>query len=136
MKSEDEIKNKFWGMYGKELKKRKDHYTSKIPFNCKYNRRKNMGGKREAFCINEEKLKELGCEVFRCEDYKYCQGCELFECKNSEKEIEESFSEVLFDIQKCYKEYPKLALLLWILEGDIEKSEEDKKSWWQRLLKR
>lgn len=71
-------------------------------------------------CLLTEKRETAGSGIYVCDD-AICAGCDRFRCRNSEESVEIEFNEILRNPSRCGNEYPKLAILLWVLEGDVKR---------------
>lgn len=133
MLDEDVLKKKFWELYNKELKKKKEEFISRKPINCKFNERIHIEGcGKVGFCNNKEILEKINKGVVKCNYEDFCKKCTKFQCKNTEESVEDEFLKILGDLSRCNNEYPKIAILLWTLEGNVERQEK-KKTWWQKI---
>lgn len=103
------------------MKERKKKYLSRLTNNCENSQKLRIHNNGTVdICILEEKQKEVGSGVFVCED-DICIKCPFFKCKNTEESVLFDFNKILRNPSLCGKEYPKLAILLWVLEGEIKK---------------
>lgn len=130
MLDENTLRKKFWEIYNKELKKRKEEYLSVKPINCRFNERVHVeGAGKIGFCVNKEILRKTERHVVKCNFDEFCKKCTCYDCKNTDETVEQDFLKILSDLSRCNNDYPKIAMLLWILEGAVE----EKKSWWQKI---
>ena len=131
MKTENEIKRQLEEIYNYRLSLRIDRKTKKMCKNCKY-------GKRQEINLGQFGMEEM----WQCSslDKKCC-----FDCKYTEKGIEEEMLKDISDPSICGAKEPKIAALLWVLHDDKkgekkslkqndEEQEEKSKTFWQRLF--
>lgn len=125
MKTEPEIVDKLEMLIEKAFVSRKEKFLSKNAINCVHN-----------FVSKLPKMGKVGfCEKNRG---KPCNGedaenCPCFKCKRVEDDVHKELLEVLGDPARCGQEYPKIAMLLWVLQETPEKKKE---SWLGRLKQR
>lgn len=127
MKTEEEIKKQLEDIYNYRLQLRIDRKTKKSCKNCKY-------GKKQ----------EINLGQFGCNDIWQCSICDKkckFNCKYTEKSIEEEMIQDISDPSICGAKEPKIAALLWVLHDNNNKEKEEKieqkeekKSFWKRIL--
>lgn len=128
MKTENEIKRQLEEIYNYRLSLRVDRKTKKTCRNCKYGRKQEIN------------LGQFGQEeIWQCSQLdKKCN----FDCKYTEKDIEEEMLKDISNPSVCGAKEPKIAALLWVLHDDKkgdksstkqEEPEEKSKSFWQRL---
>lgn len=72
-------------------------------------------------CTEESIKKSVNSGIFVCDDMETCLNCFKYQNKHSEKSVEEDFNKVIRNPSLCGKEYPKLATLMWVLEGKVKK---------------
>jgi len=119
MLDEKSITDRFWQYYGKCLTERKKEYLSKCNLNCQYNTRHRVKKQGSiGFCQNPDIISKSRNPVFVCDDSDTAQNCKYFSCKNTEASVEEGFKEIIHNPSTCGHEYPKLAILIWVLQGD------------------
>ncbi len=70
------------------------------------------------FCGNDKVTSKLNRKLFLCNDDEVAEGCDKFVCKNTEESVESDFNEIIKSPSRCGQEYPKLAVLIWILQED------------------
>ena len=65
--------------------------------------------------------------VIPCEENQTALKCKFFKANKTEAEIEKEFKDIIRNPSLCGQEYPKLAVLIWVLqepfagENDLEK---------------
>lgn len=92
------------------------------PSNCAFNERIRIHGNGSVgICARIENRLSVGSGIFVCDEQEICDKCPLYCCKNTEESVENDFREIIKNPSVCGNEYPKLAILLWVLEGDIRK---------------
>jgi hypothetical protein len=126
MRETKEVLEKFSELRERYLKDRKIQYLGRLPINCIHNTRLRVRGKGQVgFCQNSIILAKFGGpqKMFACNDENTSCRCKLFQCKNTESDVERDFDEILKSPSRCGNEYPKLAMLIWFLQEDrhIEK---------------
>lgn len=117
MRNESEIKQKVTELCDKHLQERKAQYLCQSFLNCKYNERcriKQHGA--VGICHNEDVLKKSRRAIYLCDDDKTAQKCKNYECKNTPESVEADFNEIIREPSKVGREYPKLAVLIWVLQ--------------------
>lgn len=127
MKQESEIREKFYDILNKEFKKRLHLYLSRKYINCKYNVRfdvKDHG--KVGFCRNQKVLDQSIRNTFVCSDEYSCDNCVYYECKHTEESIKSDFECIIKDPAVCGREYPKLAVLIWLFSDDQKVSKYDR----------
>jgi len=134
MRSESEIKQLCKQQYNKELKSRYKKYLDKSYMNCKHNRRnkiKNHGS--VGFCFCDQILDRIGTKhPVICSDDDSMKKCDCFECIHTQESVKQDFEDIVSDPAKCGKEYPKLAVLLWVIQG---KHETTLRGWLSKLMR-
>lgn len=115
MKTETEIAEKFQLLFDKAFKERKEKFLSVDSRNCIHN-----------FISKLPKYGKVGfcgkCKGKPCNGEDAC-SCKDFECRKDEDAVYEDLVAIMRDPAKCGQEYPKLAMLTWVLQG--EKGEEE-----------
>ena len=118
MKSEEEIAAKCKQLYEKILLERKQKFLAKNHLNCKFNvRHRVKQNGMVGFCTNESVTGETRRSFFVCNDEQVASCCQQYECLYTEEMVEKEFAELVADPARCGKEYPKLAVLIWVLHG-------------------
>lgn len=121
MKGKEEIKSKMMNLMERCLKERKRKLLSRSPSNCEFDSKVRIHGNGTIdVCQLTEKKTSVGSGIFVCDD-SICEKCEFYHCNNTEESVTNEFNEILKNPSICGQEYPKLATLLWVLEGDIKK---------------
>lgn len=99
-------------------------YLSRSASNCVHNHKVRFHGNGTiGVCKNDLKTSLLDSGIFVCDTQETCNECELYECGNTEASISSKFTEILKDPSLCGQEYPKTAMLLWVLNGNIPRKE-------------
>lgn len=122
MKNEQSVKNKFKELYDKTLKERIEKYQSKNHLNCIFNERcriRNNG--MVGFCNNKEILKETKKGFFVCNNEDTVFDCKEYQCFYTTDKIKKDLDDILKNPSLCGKEYPKLGVLLWVLQNEEKK---------------
>jgi len=107
------------------------------PANCAFNEKARIHGNGSIdICLLDEKKHSVGSGIFVCDSDDICEKCNFYICKNTEESVEKDFNDIIRNPSVCGKEYPKLAILLWVLEGDCRKPKliERIKSMIQRII--
>ncbi len=118
MKTEYEIEQKCREMYSRALAERKEKYLTKSHLNCSFNMRcrvKQNG--MVGFCTNQTIVDDTKRNFFVCNDERTAAECPLFKCAYTEASIKQELDDIIKDPARCGKEYPKLAVLLWVLQN-------------------
>jgi hypothetical protein len=120
MRSKDEVLEKFYDLYQRRLKERKKKYLSKGHMNCKFNKKsrvKDCGV--VGFCGNDKIINRFNrSSLFLCDDDGVSEACGKFVCKHTEKSVESDFIDVIKSPSRCGQEYPKLAVMIWIMQDE------------------
>ena len=117
MRSESEIRQKVDGLIAAEIRKRRSERLSKGHKNCAFNTRLRVNKVGPTgFCQNKEVLKGLKTNVFVCNDDTTSSACKCFANKNTQESVDKEFREVLETPSLCGEKYPKLAMLLWVIQ--------------------
>lgn len=118
MKTELEIREKQREVYDKSLSKMLEEYTSRQSINCEYNVRRIIKGHGKiGFCSHPKMIEKRGPNV-RCDGCKIAQTCIAFKCKNTVDSVTEEFESIVSSPSRCGDKFPKLAVLLWVLQGE------------------
>tara|TARA_R110000824_G_scaffold24779_2_gene86823 strand:- start:5343 stop:5771 length:429 start_codon:yes stop_codon:yes gene_type:complete len=116
MRTEDEISAKCKHLIKKRWKERRLNFLSRKTINCEYRSEAKIKNVGKVFVCGN---KEISCKKIEvCNDSR-ASGCPLFKCRNKEYDVEMEFDEILRNPSDCGRLYPKIAILLWILEGNI-----------------
>ena len=119
MRTMDEIKEQFHKQYIKRLKERKSKYLTTAYLNCKYNYRHRVKGNgRVGFCHNPVVIEKSKQFVVPCSNDEVAERCGCYECAYTEQSVTDDFHKIMRDPARCGQEYPKLAVLLWVLQSD------------------
>ena len=125
MRNQNEIREQFDKQFIKRLKQRKLEYLSVSHLNCKHNcRHRVKGNGRLGFCHSAEVIEKSKSFVVVCNNKEMAEDCKYYECKNTEQSVLNDFNIILRDPSFCGKEYPKLAVLLWVLQEENSKDKE------------
>jgi len=90
--------------------------------NCKYNETIRIHGSGSVgICSFKSKDFSEGSPIFVCDTKEICDECKSYLCKHTQESVETDFKGIIRNPSVCGKEYPKLAILLWVLEGDTRK---------------
>ena len=118
MKSKEEIELKAREMIRQKLQERKKLLLSRLSSNCQSHQKvriKNNGCVN--ICAHKDKMVLLAEDrLFLCDD-EVASNCPLWNCKNTEETVEREFNEILKSPARCGNAYPKLAVLIWVLQG-------------------
>jgi len=128
MRNNQEILERFKELCQRRLRERRAKYLCKNYLNCIHNKRHRVKGSGNiGFCHNEEVRKQSRQFVFVCNDEKAAKNCVHFQCANTEESVRREFEQVIREPSRCGSEYPKLAVLLWVLQADGKQLSEKKK---------
>lgn len=128
MRTEQEVLERFHEMRTRKLREQKDKRLSHSYINCIHNVRlmvRKVG--RVGICQNPDLLKKRGKPLV-CNDDEFSCACSCFSCCHTEESVEQEFDEILRSPSRCGEEHPKLAILIWFLQG-----RDNKESRWQKL---
>ena len=128
MRSDAEIRQKLDKMIASRLRKRRHGFLSKTYRNCVFNTRfrvKDSGW--TGFCQCSKVLSGLKTNVFVCNDDSTASACKCFACKNTQESVDRDFREILKVPSLCGEKYPKIAMLLWVVQRPRSDSR------WKRL---
>jgi hypothetical protein len=121
MRSEDDIANKVTELYHKHLCERQDKYLSVCPLNCNWNKRHRVKGQNEVgFCRNEKIITGTKNSIFICNEVETAEKCQHYECKHTDVSVKADFDSILKNPAHCGQEYPKLAVLIWVLQKEVK----------------
>jgi hypothetical protein len=117
MRTEAEIKEKFDDVFDRELRRKLTEYLTRAPINCRFNCRQRVKGNGAmGFCFNPAVLTKLSRPVFICQDGETATRCPAYDCKNTEVSVKQEFLEEIKSPSICGQKYPKLAVLLWLIQ--------------------
>lgn len=123
MRDKEEVLEKFREMRDLKLKERSAEYLKRAPMNCSSNYRFRVKGKGMiGFCQNPCVLSRTDRGIFACSDDETAKRCGWYACKNTEETVLRDFEDVLRSPSRCGSEYPKLAMMIWFLQGSEPKS--------------
>jgi hypothetical protein len=74
------------------------------------------------FCQNENVIGSSKKKVIVCNDEETALGCEYYKCKNSEESVQDDFEMIINSPSQCGEEYPKVAVLLWLLSDSQDET--------------
>jgi hypothetical protein len=118
MRDKEEVLEKFREMRALKLRERMAEYMRRSPANCSSNVRFRVKGKGMiGFCQSPCVLLRTDRGVFACADDETARRCGWYACKNTAGSVEAGFDEVLRSPSRCGDEYPKLAMMIWFLQG-------------------
>jgi hypothetical protein len=120
MRSKVEILDKFYDLYQRRLKERKKKYLGKSHMNCKFNKKNRIKDCGViGFCGNDKIVNRFSrSALFLCNDDEVSAACDKFACKHTDSSVENDFIEIIKSPSRCGQEYPKLAVLIWILQNE------------------
>ena len=120
MRSKSSILERFYDLYQRRLKERKKKYLGKGHLNCKFNRKSRVKDYGVlGFCGNDKITAKFNRKsLFLCDEDTVSENCDKFTCRNTEESVEEDFIKIIKSPSMCGKEYPKLAVLIWILQDE------------------
>jgi len=129
MRNKKEVLAKFQDLRKRRLAQRRERFLSRNYRNCKHNVRFRVKGNGKCgFCRNPELMKRTKGEPFVCDEEGTARRCELYECRNTQRTVEEDFEEILCSPARCGNEYPKLAIMIWFLQ-DTERRTRGQRFW-------
>lgn len=123
MKTEDEIRKKLELLFGRRLKARMKFRLSRNYHNCKHVA---CSGRFHVCVLNS------GEDVALCDDSR-CASCGRYECAYDADKVRDEFSRIIESPELCFQHEPKLAILIWVLQGDYH--EPRRVSFFTRLIK-
>jgi len=117
MRTEDEVLERLAALHAKRLKERKEKFLCRCPRNCSFNRLLRVKGTgRVGFCHNPVLINKLKKPLFVCNEQETSEKCPFFDCKNTEESVEADFRKVIKSPSRCGDEYPKMAMLIWVIQ--------------------
>lgn len=123
MRQSDEVYEKFNEVFSRRLKERKEKYLCRSYMNCCYNERNRVKGNGQVgFCQNEDILKKTRKPIVVCNDDDKAKECPCYDCLHTEESVHADFMEILRSPSRCGKDYPKLAVLIWVLYNEEGKT--------------
>jgi hypothetical protein len=118
MRGKDEVRSKFDDLRKKRLSQRKNDFLSRSHINCMHNVRLTVKGNGKCgFCRHPEIVKKANGKPFVCDEEGTAKRCKFFDCRNTPKTVEDDFEEILSSPSRCGNTYPKLAMMIWFLQG-------------------
>jgi hypothetical protein len=121
MRSEEEVRDKLEYLMARRLRQRKEKFLGRQYRNCVYNVRHRMRGNGKCgFCHNDEVLQKIGSQIYVCDDEGTARGCTHFKCRNTVESVEKDFDAVIRSPSRCGNEYPRLAVMIWLLQEGKE----------------
>jgi len=120
MRSKNEILERFYDLYQRRLNERKEKYLGVGHMNCKYNKKNRVKEHGViGFCGNDKVTNKFKrSSLVLCDSDDVAESCDKFVCKNTEASVEEDFVSIIKSPSRCGQEYPKLAVLIWILQDE------------------
>jgi hypothetical protein len=116
MKSKENVLEKANELIDKYRTEARQEYLSKSPKNCVHNSRfrvKSYG--KIGFCQCQKECDKNSFRLLVC-DAEIPSDCVSYQCRNSEKDVDEKFDEVIRNPAMCGSKFPKLAALIWCLQ--------------------
>lgn len=119
MRSQSEVLEKYEELRARKLRERLDKLLRRSYLNCIHNTQLNVrqSGK-VGFCQNPKLLSERK-KVLVCNDDAFCSRCAHYRCKYTQEMVEKDFDDIIRSPSRCGDEYPKLAVLIWVLQSDV-----------------
>ena len=118
MRKESEIQSKLQELMKRRYQEFHQEYTRQCPRNCVFNTRfrvKNNG--KVGFCQNAAVLKATGMKTFVCNEDETAQQCKVYRCRNTDESVKQRFDDILRSPEQCGERFPKLAVLLWVVQN-------------------
>lgn len=117
MRQQDEIFTKYVELSTRKLRERMEKFLGRGYVNCIHNVRLNVRDNgKVGFCQNPELLSERK-KVLVCNDDAFCLRCRHYHCKHTPEMVRDEFDAIISSPARCGEEYPKLAVLIWVLQG-------------------
>ena len=69
------------------------------------------------FCTNREIIEGTRRSFYVCNEDSTAISCPQYRNINTEATIRQEMADIIKDPCRCGKEYPKLAMLLWVLQN-------------------
>ena len=133
MRDEKEILEKCRRVYNTLLEQRKKKMLSVGYLNCQHNLRCRIREQGQVgFCNNLDLMKVSRRRIIVCNNDDTARRCKFFECAHTEEEVEREFEEIIKNPSRCGQEYPRLAVLLWVLQKPF--SSEKDEDWAKGLM--
>ena len=118
MRKEKEVRERLDALCVDRLKKRKKEFLSVSSRNCMFNTRMRVPDKgMVGLCKNSEICKKTKNGVLVCDGEERAKKCNKFKCRNTHNSVERDFHDILKSPARCGNEYPKVAILIWFLQG-------------------
>lgn len=156
MRTLDEIHDRIRGLLFKELQRRVDYATKRLPERCIYNRRNplderrlhegdvNDGFNRVTSCPGVAVTKHIGLCMYGasnpeewpgdiCEDAIDAQRCPKFQPARTKEQILEEFTLQLRDFDWVEQNLPEVYTLMWVADSSVTTFHDNPLPWWVRL---
>lgn len=118
MRNESDIALKYRELYAKYLAERRAKYLSKSHQNCYFNERHRVKQNgMVGFCTNREVIEGTKRSFYVCNEEQTASVCPHFKSLHTEASVKQELDDIIKDPARCGKEYPKLAVLLWVLQN-------------------
>lgn len=135
MRSAQEVAEKLKILCDRRLAERMDKFLSVCHLNCAHNVRYRVRGQGQVgFCMNDELRLSSRRKVIICDDKQTAHKCKFYKLAKTAEDVESDFREILRDPARCGQEYPKIAVLLWVLQGRMDEGDKQLKSLLGSLL--
>lgn len=117
MQTEKEVIKKANELYERFLSRKLEDFLTTSYHNCKYNNRHRIRGTgMVGFCTCCKLLEDKNQPVFVCNDDDVAKACNFYECKHTKETVIQEYKEEISSPSVCGQRYPKLAVLLWVLQ--------------------
>lgn len=117
MRSETEIRQKLEKLIADKRRELQDEFLSRKPRNCVFNTRFRLRDQgMVGFCQNPTVFARMKTKVFVCNEEETAQTCECYDCRNTVESVEDRFREILKSPALCGEKFPKVAVLLWVIQ--------------------
>ena len=101
------------------FKEKRKELLSRSPHNCAHSEDIRIHGNgKVVVCTLEENKSKSASGVFVC-CQEVCGSCLLFQKRYCDKDVVAYCKGVMSDASRCGEENPKLAALLWVLDGEV-----------------
>lgn len=123
MRSEAEIKSRLQELTKRRARSFQQEYMRQCPRNCAFNTRLRVTGHgKVGFCQNAAVLKATGVGRFVCNDDETAQQCKVYRCRNTQDSVRQEFEAILRSPERCGERFPKLAILIWVIQDSGHRS--------------
>lgn len=131
MQLKSEIQARLWHLYNERLRLRFKKYLARYYRNCQFN----VKAGKDEICVCTNVANSSLDRIFIC-GMEQCSACQLYKCKYTKDKIEEYFLKDISNPTICGQKEPKIAVLMWVLQGEDSlngKIVKSKQPWYRRF---